>query len=85
MQFNGWDIYWIAWFLIGFGIPEFVALYRAQKYHEYGNTLSENVREWFSTDLFGWKDTSGWSKVRRLLLFIGMGWLILHWFIPGIF
>lgn len=85
MEFNGWDVYWIAWLLIGFGIPEAYALYRQVKYNEAGGTLSENVREWFSTDVSGWKDKSGWAKIRRLFIFLGMAWLFAHWMIPGIF
>jgi len=85
MVFNGWDIYWIAWFCIGFGLPEAIALYRNIRYKTYGETLSENVREWFSTDVKGWKNISGTAKIRRLLLFFGVAWLVAHWMIPNIF
>lgn len=84
-EFNAWDWYWIAWLLLGFGIPEAYALYRAVKYNEEGCTLSENIRQWFSTDVKGWKDKTASGKLRRLFFILGLTWVTLHWIVPGIF
>lgn len=81
---NWWDWYWLAWLLLGFALPEAYALYRAIRYKEQGGTLSENVREWFATDVRGWSDKSGTAKIRRILLLLGMTWLIIHWLLPGL-
>jgi hypothetical protein len=35
-------LYWILWLVVGFGVPECVALAR----HKYNNTLSECVWRW---------------------------------------
>ena len=71
---SGWSWYWLAWVLIGFGIPEGVAIFRNQTVGP-GNrlrTLSQNVWK-----LFKIKDEEGWHW-RRALLAIGMVWLLVH-------
>lgn len=83
---KNWDeIYWAAWFLLGFGIPEAVALYRAWRYKIYGETLSENVREWFATDVKGRGQLTAWAKARRIIFVCALAWLVFHWLTPGTF
>lgn len=80
-----WDYYWATWLLIGFGIPEAYTLYIAIKYKRHGGTLSENIRQWFATDVKGWSNKTVGAKLRRLFMCLGMVWLTLHWMVPNIF
>jgi hypothetical protein len=74
--------YWVAWILLGFGIPEAIALFNRKGTED---TLSEHVRRWFATDVIGRKNLSAWAKIRRILLAVGMSWLFIHWMTNGTF
>jgi hypothetical protein len=69
------EIYWIAWALLGFGIPEVIALVRKDR----GDTLSENVWKWFGIR----KGKGRWVWPRRGVLAIGMLWLTIHFLTGG--
>lgn len=73
------EAYWVAWLLLGFGIPEVIALFTKKE----GDTLSENVRKWFATDEAGRQATTQLGKVRRITLVTGLAWLVLHWLNTG--
>lgn len=63
--------YWLVWLLIGFGVPEGIAL--ATKH--YGNTLSDTVWKWCSVtpgDTF-----THWTFLHVLLAML-MLWLAVH-------
>lgn len=75
-SFFGW--YWIVWLVIGFGIPEAIALARRAE----GDTLSEHVRKWFATE----PGASGkFVTLRRVVLLGAMAWLSIHWITDGTF
>lgn len=63
--------YWAAWLLLGFLVPELVALFSGHP----ENTLSETVWNWFHV-----KPGSKLRKltIRRLLLLFFMVWLTGH-------
>lgn len=70
--------YWPVWLLIGFGIPEAIALVRTGK----EDTLSERVRQWFGTS----KNPKGMMvQARRVALLAAMAWLTVHWLTDGSF
>lgn len=75
----GWeDWYWPVFLLIGFGVPEAIALKNSRP----GDTLSEKVREWFGTN----KNAKGPAiKLRRFGLLAAMAWLSVHWLTNGSF
>lgn len=70
--------YWPVWLVIGFGIPEALALARTRD----GDTLSERVRMWFGTK----RNPSGpMVQLRRVVLLAAMAWLTVHWLTDGSF
>ena len=70
--------YWVVWLVIGFAIPEAIALARNKD----GDTLSERVRVWFATE----KTPKGkLVTVRRVVLLAAMAWLTVHWLTDGTF
>lgn len=74
MDFFDW--YWPIWLIIGFGVPEAVALFREER----GDTLSEKVWAWFGTA----RSPKGpLVKTRRVILISILVWLIIHWVTGG--
>lgn len=67
---------WLGWLAV-FAVIEGVALLNARN----GDTLSENVRDWFGTKA-GTRIT-GWVRVRRFALVALMAWLSLHFLFDG--
>jgi hypothetical protein len=65
------SLYWACWILIGFGVPEAIALFT----HHPENTLSENAWRWF--DVVPGKTITQWSIAHFILLFF-MLWLFGH-------
>jgi len=68
---NGWQWYWAGWILVGFAVPETIALATGR----YKDTLSETVWSWFGvrTGMPIWQ----WN-VLHLLLLAFMVWLLGH-------
>lgn len=64
--------WWALWLVIGFGVPEAIALIRKRP----GDTLSEHVIEWFATKPGAKGDL---VKLRRFILLAAMAWLSVHW------
>lgn len=72
---NGFEIYWIAWALLGFGIPEAIALYRKEE----NDTLSDHVWKWFGIR----RGKGRFVWVRRGVLALAVGWLGIHFLTGG--
>lgn len=68
--------YWIAWIVLGFGVPEFYAIFRG----EYQNTLSDNTWAWFSI-----RGKGRFWRLRRFALASFLFWLSLHLLTGGNF
>jgi len=64
MRWNGWSVYWAAWLVIGFGIPEAIALF--SRHPE--NTLSDQV----------WHLEGTGATFMRYFVFVGLLWLLIH-------
>lgn len=67
---TGWGWYWLIWIVLGFGVPETIALFRNRD-----NTLSDTVWQWFGV-------TDGvpfwhWTFLHFVLLLF-MVWLFGH-------
>jgi hypothetical protein len=60
---SGWFWYWVAWFVVGFGVPEGYAIYRKRT----GDTLSGQV--WWLERKF---------RPLWLVVAVGMAWLTMH-------
>ena len=63
--------YWAAWLIVGFGVPETVALVSKR----YGATLSDTVWRW--CDVLPGQTIWQWKAVHFFLLAF-MVWLTLH-------
>jgi hypothetical protein len=63
--------YWAAWLIIGFGVPEGIAI--ATKHYQ--NTLSDATWRWF--DVLPGQTVYQWKALHFLLLAF-MVWLTLH-------
>lgn len=79
------EYYWLAWFLLGFGIPEAYALYRTVRYGDKTLTLSVHIRKWFATDVVGRTDLTLFGKLRRVVLMFGLSWLAVHLLTNGMY
>jgi hypothetical protein len=64
-------LYWAAWLLVGFGVPEGIALFTGHG----ENTLSETVWRW--CDVLPGQTIWQWKAVHFFLL-VFMIWLTLH-------
>jgi hypothetical protein len=73
---SGWEWYWLAFLLIGFGVPEAIALARREK----GDTLSESVWKWFAIR----KGKGHFKWARRGVLALFLGWLTVHFLTGGL-
>lgn len=76
---SGWTWAWIAW-LGAFAAIEGKALFNKEK----GDTLSEHVWRWFSTQKVD-NDPTGWVRLRRFTLLAFMAWLSVHFLTGGAF
>lgn len=67
---SGWAWYWLAWLVVGFGVPETIALI-----HNPEDTLSDTVWSWFGvkTGMPIWQ----WN-VLHIALLLFMIWLLGH-------
>lgn len=72
---NAWWLVWLGIILVGFAVPEWVAIRNKQT----GDTLSENIRRWLRTDTPG----GGWTWLGVWVTLLGVWvWLcghILRW------
>lgn len=80
-----WTVFWIFW-LILFLIVEGMALCNKKS----GDTLSENVWEWFAIDVDACQGERKRGRVwmwrlRRLALLVLMAWLFMHFMFGGAF
>lgn len=74
-----YDVYWLVWAILGFGIVEGIAL----AHHNYAGTLTAHFRRWFG---FEAKTPEGQKPVqltpwRRFRRAVGLGfitWLAFH-------
>lgn len=72
--------WWALWIIIGFGVPEIVAIVRRKR----GDTLSEHVWSWFK--LKGHKDgLTPWGAFRRFVFLSFWAWLTIHFVFGGSF
>lgn len=62
--------YWTAWLLVGFCVPEFIALFRRN-----GGTLSEFV--WHLCDVTPGRTDWSWTFI-HLFVFLFLAWLLVH-------
>lgn len=76
MQIDIWDHLWLLW-LVLFGVLETAALLRKGS----GDTLTENVREWFATRK-GF-EKAPYAKGRRFLLLTFLAWACVHFLKDG--
>lgn len=66
-----WSWYWALWLVVGFGVPECIALLNK----DYGDTLSDTVWSWFGV----FRDQAPWHwGVLHFLLAAFMVWLTCH-------
>jgi hypothetical protein len=64
MKWNIWSLYWLFWMVVGFGVPEGIALGTGHP----GNTLSDQVWHLEGTGATFWR----WVICSMLT------WLVLH-------
>jgi hypothetical protein len=77
-----WTVGWLAW------LGAFVALEGPALMNKtQGDTLSEHVWKWFATSRADMKKdngkTTGWVRVRRVILVGFMAWLSIHFATGG--
>jgi hypothetical protein len=73
---TGFGWYWLAWFFLGFGIPEAYGLIRNA-----ADTLSEQFWHLERANLAHPFDFSDWTWLHYLIgvmLLVGFGWLLGH-------
>lgn len=73
---TGWGVYWLAWFTIGFGIPEAVALVRNVK-----DTLSYQIWGLEHINFSDPLNFANWTPVHWILAILLFGftiWLGVH-------
>jgi hypothetical protein len=77
-----WSWLWIGW-LAAFCVIEGKALFNKTE----GDTLSEHVWKWFSTQRTAAKQgqPTGWVRLRRFVLLAFMAWLSVHFLTGGMF
>lgn len=63
-MWNGWSIYWVIWLLVGFGVPEGIALASGRP----KNTLSYQV----------WHLEGTGATFARYMVFAFLLWLLIH-------
>jgi hypothetical protein len=69
MHWSDW--YWPFWLIVGFGVPEAIALVSKRQ----GDTLSERLRNWGGTE----ENPKGkLVRLRRLGLLAALAWLSVH-------
>lgn len=71
MKINPWHFYWLLWGLIGFLVPETIALVRSRR----GDTLSEAV--WFWCKVTPGNTVFHWSAL-HVFAALFMLWLFVH-------
>lgn len=64
MKWNYWSLYWLAWLLIGFGVPEGIALFSGKPQ----NTLSYQV----------WHLEGNGATFARFWVAAFLLWLLIH-------
>lgn len=76
---QGWKIYWLTWFFVGFGVAEFIAI----KFFGVQATLSYTI--WWGIDhgADGVRGADRWAI--RILFAIGCAWAVHHFFTQGNF
>lgn len=67
---TGWQWYWLLWLVVGFAVPETIALIQKPE-----NTLSYTVWDWFGVK--AGVPISHWTLLHFLLLLL-LIWLIGH-------
>lgn len=77
-----WTYLWLGW-LAAFCVIEGKALFNKTE----GDTLSEHVWKWFSTQRTATKQgqPTGWVRLRRFVLLAFMAWLSVHFLTGGMF
>jgi hypothetical protein len=74
---QGWKVYWLIWFGVGFGVAEFIAI----KYFGVEATLSYTI--WWGID-YGSDGVRGWDRwIFRSAFFVGCIWAVHHFFTQG--
>lgn len=74
-------VYWVHWLVIGFGVPEFLAIRTKTDCDFNPRSLSRNTWMWFAITGKGRGETA-W-RVRRLALLVLMAWLATHMMTGG--
>jgi len=64
VNWNWWSVYWGAWIVIGFGVPETIALMSKRPQ----NTLSDQV----------WRLEGSGATFSRYMVFSLLLWLLIH-------
>lgn len=67
----GWRLYWLAFLLLGFLVPETIALIRRQR----GDTLSEAV--WYWCQVTPGNSLTTWTAL-HVFVALFMVWLFVH-------
>lgn len=71
MKPNGWTLYWIIWVVVGFLLPEIIALSKPGK----GDTLSEQIWMLYDNSTFG--------KFATWMVTAFLAWTIVHFITRG--
>jgi hypothetical protein len=74
-------VYWVYWLVVGFGVPEFLALRTKTDGDLNPRSLSRNTWMWFAITGKG-KGAAAW-RIRRLALLVLMAWLSMHFLTGG--
>lgn len=80
---TGYSVYWVFWLVVGFGVPEFMALRTKTDCDRTPRSLSRNSWVWFAVTGKG-KGAPLW-RLRRLALLVLMAWLSTHMLTGGAF
>jgi hypothetical protein len=69
-RMNAWSWYWLTWIIVGFGLPETMAVLTSPR-----NTLSDTVWHWFGVregmPIWHW-------SILHIVLLLFMAWLFGH-------
>lgn len=79
-KWSGYSAYWLGWLVLGFGIPEALAIRADKKARDHvARTLSSNTRKFTGYDsITGRRVDVRYGKLRRLAFITFMAWFTDH-------
>lgn len=84
-RWTGFSVYWLLWLVVGFGLPEYLAIRLDAKHQDRAKrTLSSNTRRALGYDsITGRQVDVPYGKTRRLSFVVFMAWFTDHIKIKG--